>query len=224
MHRFSALIFMLILTSPASAADVTDCIKAQQARQQGQFDAAIQLYTSCIDMGELTGRQLSMALNNRGNAHLDADQYNQAIADFDEAINVNPEYAKPYNNRGLAKQLKGLYSDAIIDYKQAVKRDPVDLNALNNLAWIQATCPVATIRNGVEALKIALLVNEATEFGNAATLDTLAAAYAETGNFEQAINYQRQALGLADGVERVDQEKRLAQYRNNIPFRDLTGL
>ena len=184
---------------------------------------AISLYTTCIEQGNLFDSTKSVALNNRGNAYLEEERYNYAIADFDESIKLNPKYSKPYNNRGMANQFKGLYSSAIDDYTMALAIDKDHLNAANNLAWIRATCPVRSLRDGKHALELATRVNGATNYQNSSSLDTLAAAYAETGKFELAIAYQRKAMRLATDTEQKQQKDRLSYYQQGRAYRDLSS-
>jgi tetratricopeptide (TPR) repeat protein len=204
---------------PAFAQDVSKCVDAQKAKISGRFDEAVSLYTECIDQGELSSRNRAIALNNRGNVHLDQMRYNFAIQDFDAALELDPKYAKSLNNRGLAYQGKGLFHFALRDFKDAIEADPQHMNAYNNLAWIHATCPDDSIRDGGKAIALARKVVEATESKDPGSLDTLAAAYAESGDFDSAIRFQKQAIELASGTYLDTLITRLLQYRNNKPYR-----
>lgn len=207
------------LSIPASGQDVSKCVEAQRAKNNGRLDEAISLYTECIDKGELSSRNLAIGLNNRGNIHLDQKRYNFAIEDFDAALKIDPAYAKSLNNRGLAYQGKGLFHFALKDFEAAIEADPQHMNAYNNLAWIHATCPEDSIRDGGKAIALARKVVEATESKDPGSLDTLAAAYAESGDFDSAILYQKQAIELASGTYLDTLITRLLQYRDNKPYR-----
>jgi len=222
---FTALLSLCLSGAPASEAqDLTACIVAQKVKDRGELSRATSLYTTCIQEGELMAGSRSIALNNRGNIYLGEGQYNQAIADFDESIKLNPEYSNAYNNRGMAKQLKGLYNAAIDDYAQALKIDESHLNAANNLAWIKATCPISSLRDGQLAITLASRVNKATDYQDSSSLDTLAAAYAEAGQFQAAIDHQQKAITLAAENEKKQQKDRLSNYRQGKAYRDLSGL
>jgi tetratricopeptide (TPR) repeat protein len=105
--------------------------------------------------------------------------------DYNKVIKKNPKDFAANLCRGKAYYREGQYDMAISDYTKAIELYPKDDTHYNNLAWILATCPDAKYRNDVEALKLA---NKAVEIKSVASnLDTLAAAYAEMGNFEDAI-------------------------------------
>ncbi|MEM7077975.1 MAG: tetratricopeptide repeat protein [Pseudomonadota bacterium] len=94
--------------------------------------------------------------------------------------------------------------------------------ARNDYAWLLATSKDAELRNGTLAVDQALRAVEADAV-NPAYLDTLAAAYAETGEFEEAVAAQRQALNAldtGDGEMRADFENRLTYYQSNRAWRE----
>lgn len=94
--------------------------------------------------------------------------------------------------------------------------------AFNAIAWFLATCPDDTVRNGKEALLHATKACELTNWQERGYLDTLAAAYAETGDFEQAVKYQKQALEFGDmsPEARTRMEERLMLYEQRKPYRE----
>jgi tetratricopeptide (TPR) repeat protein len=69
------------------------------------------------------------AYNNRGNAYYDKGDKDAAIADYSQAVKLDPNYAAAYYNRGIAYSAKGDKDAAIADYSQAVKLDPNDAAA-----------------------------------------------------------------------------------------------
>ena len=109
-------------------------------------------------------------------------------------------------------------------YKR-INLDPNLLALMNQTAWVLATCPDASIRNGTEALALAQRVVKASRGKDPSILDTLAAAYAEVGRFSEAAQTARQALVIAtqqEGTQPVVEglKARLALYEANAPFRD----
>ena len=64
------------------------------------------------------------AYNNRGNAHADKGQYDQAISEYTKALKIKPRYAEAYYNRGYAYASKGKYDDAIRDFNKALEINP----------------------------------------------------------------------------------------------------
>src|SRR5262249_4131795 len=143
----------------------------------------------------------------------DKQEYDKAVKDYTEAVRLDPNFFSAYTNRGLAWKNKKGYDKAIADYSKAAELNPNYAAAFNNLAWLYATCPDTAIRDGkkaVEAAKKAVKLED-----NPQSRDTLAAAYAEVGDFESAVTEQRKALedkSLDEG-ERKEMESRLELYR-----------
>ncbi|NIM70661.1 MAG: hypothetical protein GTO48_09480, partial [Xanthomonadales bacterium] len=88
------------------------------------------------------------------------------------------------------------YGDALAYLELAHAANPGDVAVANNLAWLLATCPEPRYRNGPRALRLARQACEATAHKSPPLLDSLAAAYAETGQFDQAVATTRQALEI----------------------------
>jgi tetratricopeptide (TPR) repeat protein len=131
-----------------------------------------------------------------------------ALADYDRSLKLKADPAV-YAMRGSVYHGAKDYAKAEADYLEALKRNPNEHSALNNLAWLKATCPDAEYRDGQSAVKLATKVCELTEWRVKAYVSTLAAANAEAGNFEKAV----------DVAERYSDEN-LKLYRNSKPVRD----
>jgi len=157
--------------------------------------------------------------NNRGNAKIAIGNYDQALDDFNEAIRLDPQEAVAYNNRGNARYFRKEYDKALADFAEAIRLDPTDPVALNSRAVLLATCPDEKYRDGKKAIADATKSCELTEWKDPEAIDTLAAAHAEAGDFAKAIEYERQALALADDDDKPDLEARLALYQDGKPFR-----
>jgi len=156
--------------------------------------------------------------NNRGIAYGEKAQYDQAISDFNKAIEINPRYVKAYNNRGIIYRLKGQYDQAISDFNKAIEINPMDAQPYNNLAWLFATTKEARFRNGEKAVKLAVKACELSEWKNPGYLDTLAASYARVGDFGNATKWQEKALQIFDEGKNVEAQKRLNLYRERKPW------
>jgi tetratricopeptide (TPR) repeat protein len=119
----------------------------------------------------------------------------------------------------------GHYGEARKSLEQAVHLDPSDPSTLNDLAWMLATTKDARVRNGRRAVTIATKACTLSNWDNAFSIDTLAAAYAAAGNFSDAVKYQQMAISRLKPEDRNAQlggmQRRLQQYVLGQPF---TGL
>jgi tetratricopeptide (TPR) repeat protein len=185
-------------------------------REKGDYNGAIADWDKAIQLKP----DYAYAYNNRGNAKSEKGDYNGAIADLDKAIQLKPNDAEPYYNRGNAKSEKGDYNGAIADYDKAIHLKPNYADACNRLAWLLATCPRANLRDGKKAVEDATKACDLTAWKNLNELSTLAAAYAESGDFDDAIKWETKYLQApnlrADYAEQ--HKKRLALYRDHQPY------
>jgi len=93
--------------------------------------------------------------------------------------------------------------------------------ALNSLAWLRATCLEPGIRDGKEAVKLAIKACELSEWKDWGIIDTLAAAYAEIGDFDQAIKYEKQVVEMIKpSTGRRKLQQRVALYERHKPYRE----
>ena len=145
------------------------------------------------------------------------------MADFNEAIRIDPEYVRAYNGRGYVWESKREYDKAIADYTEAIRIEPKDADSYNNIAWLCATCPDARYRDGKRAVESATRACALADWKVADYLGTLAAACAEAGDFDAAVKYEGRAIELLpkDDVKlRKDFGSRRALYQAKTPYRD----
>ena len=112
----------------------------------------------------------------------------------------------------------------ISDYEAAVRVDPDHALAFNGLAWLRATCVMAEFRDGTKAIEGATKASELTNWKKAHYVGTLAAAYAETGDFDSAVNRQKEVIDLLteeDEEWRSDFEEQLKLYQSGKPYRQV---
>lgn len=102
----------------------------------------------------------------------------------------------------------------------ALAINPDNPAALNRLAWLHATCPLEELRDGAAAVRDARRACELTGYQMPSYLDTLAAAFAELGRFDDAVYWQEQAIQLAPDELRSDYESRLPLYKAGQPYRE----
>ncbi len=186
---------------------------------KGQYDRAIEDYSKAIEIDP----KYSDAYINRGIAYGRKGEYDKAIIDLNEAIEIDPNGANAYYNRGLAYNKKGQYDQSISDYTKAIEVKPGYSSAYNALAWILATCVDETYRDGREAIKLSKQALKSNS--NPFYMDTLAAAYAEAGEFEDAVRTQEEVLTLlrekGDAHNLLNEaSRRLDFYRAGKPWRE----
>jgi phosphatidylglycerol---prolipoprotein diacylglyceryl transferase len=153
-----------------------------------------------------------------------------AIAEADRALQADPESADALFNRAQARFSKRQYSQAADDLRAALKINPRFEPALTRLAWIQATCPDGSVRDGAAAVSNAEKAGMLTSWQQPNALTTLAAAQAERGDFATAVRTQRRALRLAvetkepnTAAEVSKMREQLQMYELDRPFRDDTA-
>jgi len=179
------------------------------------FDQFLQLVPP-----EATGHRV-VAFSNRGLVLAEMGKFDAALKDLDEAVRLGHRPAQL--NRGWAYELKGDYKAAVLDYTLLIEAGPPSPLALNNLAWLKATCPDAAFRDGGKAVELARRACEPSGDREGMFLDTLAAAHAEAGDFAAAVKAQELALADAGYTRKhgTDAQKRLQIYKDKKPFRSV---
>ena len=110
---------------------------------------------------------------------------------------------------------------AIADYESVLKDDPKNSHVLNNLAWLLATSPDDKLRDGKRAIELATEGCKVTDYKQAHLLSTLAAGYAETGDFKTAIEWSQKAVAAAPDEEmKANLVKELESYQAGKPWRE----
>lgn len=186
-----------------------------------EFEKALKDYTEVIRLNP----QHAVAYNNRGVIWNLKGEADKAIKDYSKTIWLDPQYVYAYSNRGLIWNEQGHYDNAINDYAEAIRLDPQDPVASNYFARILATCPDAKYRDGTQAVVLAQKACELSEWEDADSIDTLAAAFAEVGDFAQAIKYQKQCIEqLDEDVDKDEYTERLKLYHTGKPYHESAKL
>jgi tetratricopeptide (TPR) repeat protein len=196
--------------------------KGVEAIRRQEYDLAIAEFSEVIQLKP----KYAGAYNNRGVSYAHKADWDKATADFNEAIRLNPEYVEAYYNRGLAYGGKGDYDKAIANYGEAIRLSPYYAEAYNNLAWLLAVCPDAKVRNGKKAIEYAKKACELSEWETPSWFGALAAAYAEAGDFDNAVKWQTKYLDANypnsnpsnDTPEKARQ--RLGLYEQKKPYHE----
>jgi len=184
-------------------------------REKGEEDIAIGDYNEAI----LLDPKYASAYANRGWAWHGKGEFDKAISDYNEAIRLDSKYVRGYVNRGLASSAKGEYDKAISDYNEAIRLDPKVASPWINRARIAATCPNANYRDGKKAVIGATTACELTGWKDWNYLDTLAAAYAEAGDFPNAVKWEEKAIELASEKQKGELRSHLDLFKAHKPYR-----
>jgi Flp pilus assembly protein TadD len=146
----------------------------------------------------------------------------EAITQYQRALQSEPDYADAHNNLGNAFLQKGRIDEAITHFQKALQIKPVNPEVQNNLAWLLATGPAASLRDGNQAVELARQANELTGGKNPVILHTLAAAFAEVGRFSDARRTAQKAIGLSQAAGQPDLAARLKdelkRYEAGLPL------
>jgi tetratricopeptide (TPR) repeat protein len=155
------------------------------------------------------------------------DRPRKALRIAERLINAEPTDWQSLRLRGDILLALGRHADAINDYEETIKNIPEDEDdlseVLNNLSWVLSTSPEDSVRNGDRALETGLKACELTAYKKSHILSTLAAAYAELGQFDKAVEWSSKAveLGAKEEAEQLDQLKEeLKSYQDKKPWRE----
>jgi tetratricopeptide (TPR) repeat protein len=157
--------------------------KGQTDEAIAQFQEALQIYPAFAE-----------AHNNLGLAFLKRGQTNEAAMHFQKVFQIDPGYEEASGDKLL---FAGRAGEALIHYQIALEMEPQNVRVLNNLARVLATAPQAALRNGAKAVELAQQAERLTGGDNPVVNSTLAAAYAEAGQFPEAVATAQRALQLA---------------------------
>ncbi len=181
----------------------------------GQFQSALELTPESAE----AHNGLAVALVRKGRP-------GEAIGHFEKAVALKPDFVDAYFNLGdTLFYLQGKTTEALAAWRAVLRIDPDHAAVLNQTAWVLATSPEASLRDGAQAVALAEHAVKIANGRQPAILDTLAAAYAESGRFPEAVQITHQSLDLArrQANRRLIEslEARLALYQARTPFRDI---
>ncbi|MEZ6132424.1 MAG: tetratricopeptide repeat protein [Planctomycetaceae bacterium] len=184
-------------------------------RQKKEWDAAIADFSKALEFD----RDNLAALGSRGFVSYLKGDHAAAVQDFDTIIKLTPNDAMAYNNRGYNHFLNKDCRSALKDFDRAIELLPTYATAYQNKAWMLATCADDEVRNGAAAVAAAQKAIEQRKSRVAADIKSLAAAYAETGDFANAITYQTQVVDMMTPDNKAAEQQVLTQYKEKKPYR-----
>jgi tetratricopeptide (TPR) repeat protein len=192
--------------------------RAAELQQNGQFDSAL------VDLDEVAriNPRFAGTYVNRGKIYVRQGKLDEAIGDYNTALQLEPNRTEVYTARANVSLRKKDYRDALWDLQTAVQMNTKKPErALNSLAWLRSTCPEPGIRDGKKAVELAIKACELSEWKDWGMIDTLAAAYAETGDFDRAIKYEKQVVEMVKlSPDRHKLQQRVALYEQHKPYRE----
>lgn len=162
--------------------------------QKEEYQIALKYYNKALDINP----DFSKAYYQKGKLYEDTNDYDKAISNYSKAIEYDPEHewaCRAYEHRGDVYKSINEYKKAIQDYKKVLELETKDLSVYNKLAWIYATASDHSYRDGEKAVKYAKKARSVKE--ECWVLDTLAAAYAQNGEFSKAVDTEQKAIEIA---------------------------
>jgi Tfp pilus assembly protein PilF len=166
-----------------------------------------------------------VAQDNLGIALFGRGQMKEAVAHWRKSLELHPDNANIINNLGMARAEEGGISEAIALWEKALALQRDNVSAQSNLAWALATSAEPAIRDGARAVQLAEQALQLSGGENPVIFRTLAAAYAESGRFSEAIEAAQRGreLATAQGNSALanDLERNMALYRANSPLRNI---
>jgi tetratricopeptide (TPR) repeat protein len=244
-----ANIYFQLKQMDKALADVDQAVRVQPQLLQPRlvrveiYAASGQVDKAIVELERLS--QMAPAetqiLNQLGAMYLIHEKPRKAIDSLTRAIKLDSDNLRALRLRGDAYLKVGQHGDAVADFKRAMELDEEpDDGLLNNFAWVLATSPSDDVRDGKRAVQLATQACEATDYEKPHILSTLAASYAETGDFATAIKWSEKAVefskkAIDDAAKDEDTtekekadllndheqlKKELASYQDKKPWRE----
>ena len=189
---------------------------ANNARER--WDDAIRDFDKAIMIDSTVGSTFAY----RGYSYSRKGNFEKSMEDFSEAIRLDPNDVTSFATRGSSYFEHGDYAKAFDDLREALSLEPNNPEALNDIAWCLAICPDQSFRNSKQAVEYATKSCEFTKWKEGRTIDTLAAACADAGDFDQAVKYEKQAMTMPDmsDKDRAEAQERVDLYQQQKPYRE----
>jgi tetratricopeptide (TPR) repeat protein len=191
------------------------CLLAKTGRIEeaiSEFRRILQLYPNC-----------STVFSNLGSIYANLGHQKEAIPYFEKAVDLSPNDATAHNNLAKALVLQERYQEARKHYYVALKLDPGSVESYNHQAMLLSSSPEASVRNGEQAVALAQQAVRLSNGQDPISFDALASAYAETGQFHEAVQTLQKAIDLATQQNRPPLakmfSKKLQLFQAGTPYR-----
>jgi len=188
--------------------------------QRGELDKAIARLQAAIDLRPENGP----AHNNLAKAFLQKGQLAEAMIHYRKFLEIEPQNVEARNILGTALIQQGHVREAVEQWQDALAIEPENGNAASNLAWVFATSPEDSIRNGARAVELAERALRLSGGKIPMIFRILGAAYAENGRFFQAIETAQHGAELANSQGNqglaAELQSNIAVYQSGRPLRD----
>jgi tetratricopeptide (TPR) repeat protein len=187
---------------------------------QGKSDDAVPYFRKAVQ----AQGDFFEAYYNLGMIFSKENRIGEAIDAWRNVVRIRPQFAQGHENLGYALYAQAKFPESLAQLRIALDQEPNRLSALKLAANLLATCPDSAVRNGPEALELAEKAKQLSGGNDAGVLDTLSAAYAENGRFDEASAAEQQAVALAAQQEDAPLALRLkahmARYELKEPLRE----
>jgi tetratricopeptide (TPR) repeat protein len=226
-----AALGLLLLSSLALGEDVSvaagkswPAIKLQNAGVEYLHNGDFANARKNLDEAIRLDPTLWPAYLNRAAVNMREDRLKEALQDATTASRARTSFTRSAILRAQINSKLGNYDTALRELEQVVSLGSggdAYPKALDGLAWFHATCPEARYRNGRAAITEAKSACSLTNYQSPGCLDTLAAAYAEVGDFDSALRFEARALSIRDSpLGMKDFQKHLVAFKRRRPWRE----
>ena len=189
-------------------------------QQQGKLDEAISLLQAAVDLRP----DNSPAQENLAKALLQKGRIPEALVHYRKLVELQPDNFEVHNIVGTVLVQKGRIREGVEEWQKVLAIKPDNGNAMSNLAWVFATAPDASLRDGPQAVKLAEQALHLSGGRIPILFRTLAAAYAENGQFSQAIETAQRGIILANSQSNpglaAELQSSISLYQEQRPLRD----
>lgn len=201
-------------------------LKAGLLAGEEEYGEALEILEKILDLQEKQAEPDIELLLQMALLHAANDAPDKALPLFKQVLKKHPDNVMVLRAQADMYLNIGDHKKAIRDYEKALSLEPEDSGILNNLAWVLATSPDDSLRDGDRAIELATKGCEITEYKEAHILSTLGAAYAETGDFETAKKWAAKSVEMAKEDETITPKmleslkSELASYQEEKPWRE----